>query len=299
MFPSVSLDQQIRIAVAILRRLKWPLILFLYFTLFSWKPLPTMLYLTLFMGLGVWAYQADHEREKQSLDDFQGGGLFFRYGTQVESARWVVPVKPEWSAEETRAFAETLRRKVAERIDHHLPDDSVQVMGTVVIREKNRSLGKEFARVCAKTGLGSLIVHFFHFAPFGRSMTLHYRSFVRGTHTPLDIVKFVLASPLSFWLWIWPWANNEYSILSRLSHFYESSYDDMDLQTIYVTSHSLLLNELRNVLEEEGILTEELRQMIFNQITNNNVQNVTASGAASITVGSVAQSVSAPAPRAA
>ena len=300
MFPSVSLDQQIRIAVIILRRLKWPLIFLLYYTFLSWKPVPTMCYLALFMVIGVLAYQGDLEREKQSLDDFNGGGLFFRYGLEVANANWVIPVKTEWSAEETRSFAESLRRKVAERMRRHLPDASVQVLDTVVIREKNRSLGKEFARVWTKTELGSLMVHFLHFASFGRSMALHYRSFIRGTHTSFDIVKFVLATPLSFWFWIWPWANNEYSIISRISHFCESSYDDIDLHTIYITSRDLLLTELRDILEEEGILTEELRQMIFNQITNNNVQNISASHGGSVTVGgSVGQTVSAPAPQAA
>lgn len=221
MFSIASWDQDLKIVLSILRRLKWPLILLFYFTMFSWKPVPTMCYLALFMVIGALAYQGDLEREKQSLDDFTGGGLFFRYGKEVESVRWVVPVKPEWNAEETRRFAETLRRKLAERIDRHLPDDSVQVKDAVVIREKNRGLGKEFIRVWAKTELGSFIVHFLHFASFGRSITLHYRSFVRGTHTTFDIVKFVLASPLSFWFWIWPWANNGHSIISRMSHFCE------------------------------------------------------------------------------
>ena len=301
MFPIMSLDEQLKIAVAIVRRLKWPLILLLYFALFSWKPIPTMVYLTLFMGLGAFAYHTDLEREKQSSDDFKGGGLFFRYGKEVNGARWYIRVKPEWSAEETRSFAEDLRCNVAERIDRHLPDDSVQVMHSVVIRENNRGLGKVFVRIWGKTELGSLIVHFLHFASLGRSITLHYRSFVRGTHTTLDIIKFILASPLSFWLWIWPWANNEYSILSHLSHFYESSYDDMDLQTIYNATHYLLLTELQEILKEKGLLTEELQQMIFNQITNNNVQNtISASHGGSVTVGgSVAQTASAPAPKAA
>lgn len=227
--------------------------------------------------------------------------VFFRYGVQVASAVWAIPVKPEWSSEETGSFAESLRLRVAEKVRAHLPSNAVQILDSVMIREKNRSLRKPFARIWARTGLGSLIVHFLHFADFGRSLTLHYRSFVRGTHTRLDVIKFVVASPLSFWLWIWPWINNEYSIHSRLSSFYNSSYDDMDLQTIYSTTHSLLLNGLQEVLEEEGILTEELQQLIFNQITNSNVQaiSISHSTTGAINVAPSSQSVSAPSPRAA
>jgi hypothetical protein len=298
MFPSVSWDPQAKLVVAIVRRLKWPLIFTLYCALLSWKPIPTLCYLVLFMLIGVWVYQADLEREKNSQDDFTGGGLFFRYGRLVSSAAWVIPVKSEWSGEETHQFAEHLRCKVAERVRHHLPGESVHVLNTVVIHEKNRSLSKEFARILAKTDLGCMVVHFLHFATFGRSMTLHYQSFVRGTYGFFDVVKFVLASPLSAWFWIWPWLNNEYSILSRLSRFCVSSYDDMDLQTIYATSHSILLSELREVLEEEGILTEELRQMIFNQqITSTNVQGVSIYNSPGLNVGSVSQSMNTPPPR--
>ncbi len=294
-----SSDQQIRLAMSILRLFKWPLILVIYAALFRWKPLPTFLFLVFFMLLGAWAYEADQEREKRSLDDFSGGGLFFRYGSQVASVVWAIPVKPEWSREETGSFADSLRLRVAEKVSARLPSDSVQILDSVIIREKNRSLRKPFARVWAKTDLGSLIVHFLHFAAFGRSLTLHYRSFVRGTHTRLDAIKFVVAAPLSVWLWLLPWINNEYSIQSRLANFYISSYDDMDLDTLYSTTHSLLLNGLQEVLEEEGILTEELQQLIFNHITNSNVQQVSVAHSTGPVTVSGSQSMGAPAPRAA
>jgi hypothetical protein len=288
-----SYESQIDLMLAILRRLKWPLLFLFYDILIFWKPIPAILVLAGLMAAAFQAYQMDLAREQQSSDDFRGDGLFYRYGWSATEGVWPIPVKPEWSAAEVKAFADALRQKLAEKIRLRLPSDAAQVLAPVFIEDKRRSVRKEFVRTLAKTPLGSMVTHFIHFASFGRSITLQYESFIRGTYHWFDLAKFIAESPISIWFWGWPWLQNSYSVVSRISNFSGNSYDRMDVTTIFSTTHQLVLDEIIKLLEEEGVLSPELKEMILQKITN--VQNIHITKSSGVRIGSISQAASAPA----
>jgi hypothetical protein len=281
----------------ILRRLKWPLIFLFYDILIYWKPIPAVIVLAALMLAAYQAYQVDLGREHAASDDFRGDGLFYRYGWKATYGVWPVPVKPEWSTQQIEAFVVSLRRKLADRIHLRLPDESVQVLEPVTIEDKQRGIRKEFVRTLARTKIGSMVTHFIYVDSFGRSLTLRYDSFVRGVYTWFDLAKFIAQSPLTIWFWIVPWSRNAHSIVSRLSNFSDNSFDGIDVATIFTMTHHLVLEEISLLLEEEGVLTPELRQMIMQQITN--VQNFSVTGSSGVMIGPVSQANSTPAPKAA
>ena len=296
MWPSSS---QVELTLAVLRRLKWPLIILFYSVLLSWKPFLASVVLSAFMGLTYYAYTIDLQREQASSDNFTGNGLFYRYGTHTSGALWPLPVNPDWNAAGVEQLADSLRQKLAANLRDRLPADSAQVLEPVVINDRVRRVSKTFVRLYSKTPLGSLVVHFFHYATFGRALSLHFDSFVRGTYGPFDVAKFVAASPFSIWLWGLPWLKNEFSVVSHISHVSFNSYDGMDVDTVYVITRDLALHGVHKLLEDEGLLTPELKQMIVNQITN--VQSFRISKSAGAVIGSIAQTStsSVPTPRAA
>jgi hypothetical protein len=278
---------QLDIMFAILRRLKWPLIFIFYDLLIYWKPIPSTILLAGLMAAAYQAYQMDLAREREASDDFRRDGLFYRYGRRFAGVMWQIPVKPQWNGEKVEDFADLLRGKLAQRLRESLPAHAVQVLEPVVIKDLDRETLKGFVRVFAKTPIGSMVVHFLHFASFGKSMTLHFDSFARGTYGWFDVAKFIAESPFTIWVWAFRWWRNESSIVSRISHLSGNAYDEMDVDTIISTTRHVILNELRDLLEEEGILTPELKQMIFQQI--NNTQNLSVSDS-KVTIGSISQS---------
>jgi hypothetical protein len=289
---SYSTQVQLELMFAIIRRLKWPLIFLFYDILIYWQPLPAVILLAGLMAAAFQVYQMDLAREQEASDDFRRDGLFYRYGARFAGLMWQIPVKHDWDGGQVKDFAESLRGKLAERLHKRLPADAVQIMEPVAIKDKDLETQKEFTRVLAKTSLGSIVVYFLHYASFGRSITLHFDSFARGTHGWFDVAKFIAASPLTIWFWGLKWWRNEASIVSRISHFSGNSYDEMDVDTIVNTTYQVILNELRDLLEEEGILTPELKQMLVQQITN--VQNFSVSQSSGVTIGSLSQSAVAP-----
>lgn len=289
MWPS---SDSIKLFIAIAKRLKWLLILALYTMILEWEPIWGTIILGGLIAAGFIAYQKDIERESAANDDFSGGGLFYRYGKEVASFSWSIPVPAESSSDGIEAFADSLRRKLADKLRLRLPSDAVQVLEPVSIRNSTNGAIKHFIRVFSRSLIGSTIVYFFHLAPFGRTLTLRLNSFVRGSHTQLDVIKFAAAAPITIWAWGLRWLLNQFSILSHISRFAIDSYDDMDVDTIFTSTYFLAMDETRNLLEEEGLLTEELKQTIFQTITNN--QNVSVTNASGIHIGAVSQTAPAP-----
>jgi len=293
MWPS---SDSIKLFIAIAKRLKWLLILALYTAILEWEPVWGTIVLGVLIAAGFLAYQKDIEREQAANDDFSGGGLFYRYGHEKASFSWPIPVPAESNSDGIEAFADSLRRKLADKLRQRLPSEAVHVLEPVSIRNSTNGASKQFVRIFSRSPIGSTIVHFFHLAPFGRTLTLRLNSFVRGSHTQLDVLKFAAAAPITIWAWGLRWLMNQFSILSHISRFAIDSYDDMDVDTIFTSTYFLAMDETRNLLEEEGLLTEELKQTIFQTITNN--QSVSVTNASGVHIGAVSQTAPAPAPKA-
>lgn len=221
------------------------------------------------IALALLAFERDKRRDALGLDDFRGGRLFFRYGQQIDYVPIRIPVKDQWGFKETQISAETLRTTLAERICARLPYEAVQVIGRKTIVDLETGEQKEFTRISIRSAFGSTITMFLHYAAFGQTITAHHVTYCRGVYSGWALAKFALASPFTYWFWGIPWLLNRHSLVSRISDFRSSSFDAIDLQTMYGVAHRVVYEETAAALDEVGLLTEEIRQIINIQIVRN------------------------------
>jgi hypothetical protein len=250
--------------------------------------------LILFLAMVYITWKTDQRREERGEDDFRGRHLFYRYGEEIFSTAFPIPTNATWACEETSRFATSLRVNLANRIRKSLPEGAAQVLDPHSITNLDTQVKKDFIRVFARSERGSGLVHFIHYAPYGGSITAHYITYVRGHYNSRDIAKLILESPISFWFWILPWLANHYSLAVRISHLEDDPYDLIDLDTMYIMTQYVSLKATVAVLMEADLLTEEIRQIIVNNITNiknKNSQRFHISGGLVQSVGNVNQAV--------
>jgi hypothetical protein len=241
--------------------------------------------LVVILALSAWAFGEDKQREAAGADDFRDNWLFFRYGHRVNYAILSIPVKSIWSFEEVQASAEDLRADLAERIAKRLPHHAVQIMAHKLITDTETSEKKGFTRILIQSAYGSTVTVFIHYASFGQTITAHYFTYCRGTYDILSIVKFVLSSPFTIWFWGLPWLLNQFSIIAKISKFRVSSFDTIDLQTMYGVARRVIFEETDAMLKTAGLLTEELQRAIQYQLN----QTVQISNASNFSVGDISQ----------
>lgn len=291
-----DIQQNWNLALQVVRRFKWLFVAFAYVLLFNVLGIKALFIFVPSFALSAWAYVSDKAREARSMDDFSGDRLFFRYGHQVDSTYISVPIDQKWGFKETEDYAQTLRLSLAQKIAARLPEELAQVRGDIVVADRGTGERKDFIRVCVRSRFGSLLTHFVHYANFGQTITAHYFTYIRGIHNDWDVVKFLLLSPFTIWSWGVPWLLNRYSIVSQLSVYRASSFDGIDLRTMFCLTNKVVYEETEKLLTEAGLITEEIRQVIHNNIYNNNQQNISISHSSGVSLGGVKQSAQAPMP---
>jgi hypothetical protein len=242
------------------------------------------------MGIVAWAYHKDKEREHHALDDFKNDNLLYRYGYKINETTIPVPVKPEWTDKEIERFVEALRQKIASQIQSRFASAGVQVANAVSIKDTDLpSDDRKFLKVIFRSKRGSQASHFITYAIAGKYVVIHYLSRIRGTYRWHDVVDFIIFGPLSIWFWGVDWLQNQYSIIAAISRIVRNSYDQLDLMAYFEASYLVLLEETRNFLKEQGLLTEELNQIIINNI--NNSQNIEITGSQNVSIGEAVNAV--------
>jgi hypothetical protein len=244
----------------------------------------------IFLG-ALMALAKDRDREATPVDSFRGDRLFFRYGE--ETSRFVLPIPADgdWTAEEVAQFSGRLSRGLAGAVRARLEGaDSVRVDDDIQISDVSTNESKPFIKVQVRSKFGSTLTHFVHLASFGKTITAHYFTFVRGTVTRWETFKFVLASPFSIWFWGIPWLLNEHSILAQISRFRASSFDGIDIETMHSLTHQVIFGGTEEILKDAGLLSDEIRQVLHTHY--HNTQSITVSRSASVVIGNVSQSTS-------
>jgi hypothetical protein len=246
------------------------------------------------MLLGRLAYQNDRLREQNATDTFQNQNLFFRYGKAIKVTEFPIPTKRSWTERETVEIAEKMNQTVETASMERLAMPGITAFGTIDIIDKRLISDKRsFLKVVYQTMRGSQLSHFVHYAVNGKSIVAHYYTYIRGATKWHDVFHFVFFSPLTIWFWGIPWLKNQCSILSMISRTEANSFDAIDLTTFYESSYYVLLDETRAFLKEHGLLTDEVAQVIFNNISNNNSQNISISRSRNVSMGRIAHQASA------
>jgi hypothetical protein len=107
------------------------------------------------------------------------------------------------------------------------------------------------------------------YASFGRTITAQYFTYVRGAHSDFDVMKFILLSPFTIWFWGGSWLLNRYSIIAQLSQFRVSSFEGIDLRTVYSLTNAVVFDETEKLLTEAGLITEAIMSVIQQTVYNN------------------------------
>ncbi|NEP23728.1 hypothetical protein [Moorena sp. SIO3I6] len=184
-----------------------------------------------------------------------------------------------------------MNKEIADKTHQKLSQSTVNLV--LAYDRELRSDRKNFLKILFRTVRGSQLSHFVHYAVAGKSIVAHYFTYVRGTHNWFDVLAFVFFSPVSIWFWLVPWLANEFSITSYIStrlEYMNNSFDRIDLITFYESSYYVLMDETRLILKANGILTEELAQIIFNNINNNHSQNVNINNSSGLNLGNISNS---------
>jgi hypothetical protein len=246
------------------------------------------------MLLGNMAYKNDQLREQNATDTFQNQNLFFRYGTPIKVTEFPIPTNSSWTEKETAEIAQKMNQRVESRSMERLSMEGISAFGTIDIIDKRLFTDKRsFLKVVYKTIRGSQLSHFVHYAVAGKSIVAHYYTYIRGATKWHDVFNFVFFSPLTIWLWGIPWLKNQCSILSLISRTEANSFDAIDLTTFYESSYYVLLDETRAFLKENGLLSDEVAQVIFNNISNNNSQSINISRSRNVSLGRISHQATA------
>jgi hypothetical protein len=243
------------------------------------------------IALTCFAQAQDLRRDEAGMDDFHGDWLFFRYGDLINWMTLSIPVQTDWSFKTTFDSAQASRAALAQRIAGRVPPEAVHVIDPKAVTDLESEETKHFTRVRVRSRFGSSVTFFIHYAVFGHTITSHYFTYRRGTYGTWDVVKFILASPLTIWFWGLPWLTNRYSIIAAISQFRDSSFDAIDLETMYKVTHRVIFEETEAILREAGLLTEEIAQVINYQIANGGtLQNFQVVNSPNATVKDITQS---------
>lgn len=235
------------------------------------------------------AYKLDLKREKKETDNFKDNNLFFRYGYRINRTVFSIPIDTNWSDGKIDDFAAEMSQTIAVKTHERLKHPTVYLV--TILDKKLKSDSKNFLKMVFRTKRGSQLSHFVYYAVSGKSIVAHYFTYVRGTYQWYDVFNFVFFCPISIWFWSIPWINNQFSIISSISTTIDNSFDVIDLSTFYESSYYALLDETRIILKENGLLTEELAQVIFNNINNNNSQNVNINNSSGLNLGNISNFV--------
>ena len=272
--------------VRIWRLVKWLLLILVYLTLSGVSFGVLIIPIVGAIVLTIKAYNIEKERETGLSDNFTGNNLFFRYGYRINQTAFSIPSGTKSEEMPASKLADTLQENIKQESTIRLGAINAQV---ITITDKKINDSKNFVRLIFRTQRGSQLSHFVHYATTGKAVVAHYFTYVRGTYKWDDVVDFVLLSPFKIWGWGMEWRKDEYSILATISSYIANSYDLIDLTTFFESSYYVLMDETRNNLQELGLLSEELNQVIVNNI--HNTQNVDVSNSRNVTFGGVTNTV--------
>ena len=257
---------------------KWLALISLYITLIAQTSGAILCLFVPLVFIALVSFSQDQARDKNlNFKSFAGKNLFFQIGTDVKNSTLIIPCKNSKNTLDVNNFILELHQRICDELNKHFASLGVISTPAEIIVDTKKNEKRAFSKIIYRTSRGSIVSHFLHFATTGEEIVAHYSSYTRGTYEWFNVLDFIITSPVSIWGWYPRWLNSQYSILASLSTSFENSYDKIDVRTFYVSSYTVILNITKSILQEKGILSEELQQTIVNYITNAPQINITNS----------------------
>ena len=237
------------------------------------------------------AYIKEEDAVKDSIEKFKNDNIFFRYGSSIRRITLPVEINNNWETIDvknlTKDLEESLITNMEEKINNHLEREEAPIH-TIYAQDFNPPKDKkEFIKFSFTGKRGAMMTHFVHFQPVGKFMTLRYETYRKGIFDWGHFIRFILLSPFTILLWISAYLNSTYSLRVEMCPSIDNSFEFMDIRAYSVASNRVILDSIKDVLKEKGLLSTELEYTINNYITNNN--SIDINGKGDITVGDIKQ----------
>jgi len=117
------------------------------------------------------------------------------------------------------------------------------------------------------TGLrGGELTNFVNFEEIGSYIVINFDTHLKGIPYWYEKLDFLFMSPFRIWLWIIPWMRGFFSVTTAI------------------------IGGIESFLEEKGLLTDEMKNIIYNQLVYNNYGNQVSVSGSGHTVNNIAQS---------
>ncbi len=237
--------------------------------------------------IALLAYLRDKANEASINDDFKRGGLFSKYGTEVYSS--IIPLKIDQNktSKSKAQIISELRNELKAELNNQFASKTYFKMADIQVKDKKVPRDKrDFLRITFTTPRKSKINTMVYLQVLGNQVIIHQFVYLMGMYYWYDVLKFILFSPLSIWFWIIPWFRGEYNIINALSsRFSRSSFNSLDLVSIFKTATFLIQTNIMDYAKRNNILTEEVQNIITQNI--NNSQNVNINNSKGLSIGSV------------
>lgn len=225
------------------------------------------IYIVVVMIMANSAVAKDKLRSKNPEDEFYGEDFPLHYGIEESNNTLMIPTKPDWDNFQTNDFVNEFEKKILAKIKKEFPTSNVESF-IVNVADSITNQSRKFVKVVFQSPAGSEVTHFLHYDQLETSIVAHYFTYAKGHEDGYKKFDFVYSSPLSILSWGIPWLEKKFSISSQICGGIDRPYDLIAARTFFAASYNIIYSETQSILEEEGLLTDELNQIIVNNITN-------------------------------
>jgi len=261
-------------------------IVFLYTTL---PELSIALGLALFVLVVVSGicYLIEDDLREREVESFYDRRLFFRYGVIVK--RDVVPIgtKDGTTEEQIAELINRLYLGLFEKLDSKFSKDSSYFRKIIRVVDSNKKFDdRYFIKVIFGTLRGSALTIMINSKKIGNQLIVTSLSFIRFTPKWYQGLLFVTTAPFHYWFWIYHWVFGKFSIMSFIGQgINNNSFDIMDIEGYLKSATFTLLTCIEDFAKENDLFTEELKQMIIQQISN--TQNINIAKSRGVKIGNI------------
>ncbi len=227
------------------------------------------------MAFAIYAFLSEKQRLAIRSEFFKKTNLFFRYGDEVLYRTKHVPVRAEWTAEESGAFG----YKIIDRIQNRFlqsyggnPLNGSQVVTIIGATDREYPTdSRGFLKISFIGVRGAVFSRFITFQVLGKNVVIHLLAYLLGMPKLLDIIFFVVASPFSIFTWLLSWYREDYRIYARLAKEIDNSFEIMDMLAYYRSTQEMIAECIIDEMKVNGFYTQELAQSISFVFNNSNV----------------------------
>lgn len=250
----------------------------------------------LIIGFTYYAYSSEKKKIESGDEKFKNDNLFFSYGIELSNDTVSIPVKQDWTAEDSLNFGNSIIKRIQDKLHDSIGVKplkgklTLQIIGATDKDRPNEPRG--FLKIYFTGNLGAVLTQFITFQTIGKNLVFHKMIFLLGIAHWYDKLFFFLTSPFTFLFWIVTWIRGEYSIYSVISRGIANSFEVLDLRAFLTSSREVISEAFITVLKEHDLYTEDLMLTVnnnFNNIyhTNHNYGNQIVGGTGNSIIGQI------------